>query len=756
MKTKIAFFVLLITGCLGWGLITEPAQAQTSNWIGSSDYWDVDSNWNPSGQPQDGYDVNLTQLDATNRTVYYRNSAYPNATLNSLVIDATGAGTMTLNQGYGGNSDPLLSVTEYVGYSGAGTHMQSSSSSNSIGSNLYLGFNPGSLGTYNLSDAANVYSGNRVYLDQQYHSYTWVGGNQYIGYSGTGTFNHSGTSDSVNYNANLYLGYNPGSTGTYNLSDYAQVSSGYTGFNWGQGIFWVGGNQYIGYSGTGTFTQSAPSDAQSNSNYHLNLYLGYNPGSTGTYNLSGSANINSGWEGYLGTQYSWVGGNQYIGYSGIGTFNHSAPSGAPNAYNSNYNLYLGYNPGSTGTYNLSDYASLGSGRWYWDGQGYTRVLGNQYIGYCGTGTFTQSGQSENIAHNLYLGYNACGSGTYNLKGGSIYSGNVYGGNLSGPQPLQSLYVGYSGSGIFNHTDGTITVNTLTLAANPGSSGTYNFQGGSLSAGTISVGSGGVYYQTGGDLNAKTLSNTGAVTLAGGTATVTGDVQNNAGGQIKVQNANVTWGGTFTNNGAYISDPSTQSFNNLIVGGSGYLIGETGDKFSISGNFINSTKSGLWNTAQATLSFTGNNLHALYVPGQDLGPSMAGYINNFAWGGLDITGQNLLLASTNGTPNAALYVGSILGVSFVDNTISNMQAVRLDPVFIYYDSLLSENSYLNSLTYTFPGGQLVPIDGELASITPPGVLLPPGYPAAPVPLPPTLLLLGSSLLGLAGWRRFRKG
>jgi hypothetical protein len=27
--------------------------------------------------------------------------------------------------------------------------------------------------------------------------------------------------------------------------------------------------------------------------------------------------------------------------------------------------------------------------------------------------------------------------------------------------------------------------------------------------------------------------------------------------------------------------------------------------------------------------------------------------------------------------------------------------------------------------------------------------------APVPLPPTVLLLGSGLLGLVGWRRFRK-
>jgi uncharacterized membrane protein len=32
----------------------------------------------------------------------------------------------------------------------------------------------------------------------------------------------------------------------------------------------------------------------------------------------------------------------------------------------------------------------------------------------------------------------------------------------------------------------------------------------------------------------------------------------------------------------------------------------------------------------------------------------------------------------------------------------------------------------------------------------------GFLATPVPLPPTVLLLGSALLGLAGWRRMRKG
>jgi uncharacterized membrane protein len=32
----------------------------------------------------------------------------------------------------------------------------------------------------------------------------------------------------------------------------------------------------------------------------------------------------------------------------------------------------------------------------------------------------------------------------------------------------------------------------------------------------------------------------------------------------------------------------------------------------------------------------------------------------------------------------------------------------------------------------------------------------GFLATPVPLPPNVLLLGSGLLGLVGWRRYRKG
>jgi hypothetical protein len=75
--------------------------------------WDVSDNWTRSGQPQAGGDVYLTQSDATNRTVTYYNTTNPTAVLNSLTIDATGTGTMTLDMPY----NHALSVTmEYVGY----------------------------------------------------------------------------------------------------------------------------------------------------------------------------------------------------------------------------------------------------------------------------------------------------------------------------------------------------------------------------------------------------------------------------------------------------------------------------------------------------------------------------------------------------------------------------------------------------------------------------------------------------------------
>ena len=66
----------------------------------------------------------------------------------------------------------------------------------------------------------------------------------------------------------LLIGNGPGSSGSYALSGNGLISAN---------------NEYLGNSGSGSFTQSGGTHTVSN-----NLYLGYNTGSGGTYNLSGS------------------------------------------------------------------------------------------------------------------------------------------------------------------------------------------------------------------------------------------------------------------------------------------------------------------------------------------------------------------------------------------------------------------------------------------------------------------------------------
>ena len=63
---------------------------------------------------------------------------------------------------------------------------------------------------------------------------------EYLGNNGTGPFIQSGGTHNIGNS--LFLGYNAGSSGTYNLS--------------GGGLLSAAQNEYVGYSGTGTFTQS--------------------------------------------------------------------------------------------------------------------------------------------------------------------------------------------------------------------------------------------------------------------------------------------------------------------------------------------------------------------------------------------------------------------------------------------------------------------------------------------------------------------
>ena len=135
----------------------------------------------------------------------------------------------------------------------------------------------------------------------------------------------------------------------------------------GAGSLATSSAQYVGYSGSGLFTQSGGSD------FAPALYLGFNPGSTGTYSLSGTGTLSAGYS------------NECIGNSGTGVFNQS---GGTNSFTSGI-FYLGYNASANGAYNLSGAGLLSTP--------------TQYVGYSGSGVFTQTGGSNANAGSLYPG-----------------------------------------------------------------------------------------------------------------------------------------------------------------------------------------------------------------------------------------------------------------------------------------------------------------------------------------------------------------
>ncbi len=327
-----------------------------------------------------------------------------------------------------------------------------------LSNSLYLGYTASSSGSYNLSGSGLLS----------------VSGTEIVGYSGAGTFIESGGTNNLSgSNGSLYLGNNAGGSGTYSLSGSGLLSAWY---------------EYVGSSGTGTFTQSG-----GNSSAYF-LYLGNNAGGSGTYNLSGTGLLSAN-EEYVGSSgrgsYTQSGGTNSVGYAG---------------------LYLANNAGGSGTYNLS-----GSGQ-----------LSAPYecVGYSGTGIFTQTGGTNTIANTLYLGNMTGGSGTYNLSGSGLLS-------------AASEYLGYWSAGSFTQSGGTNST-ASTLCVGYFASGSYNLSGsGLLSADYEYVGSSGTgtFTQSGGTNSilsggslylGQSYYSSGTYTLTGSGTLIVG-----SGGQLRV-------------------------------------------------------------------------------------------------------------------------------------------------------------------------------------------------------------------------------
>ena len=226
-----------------------------------------------------------------------------------------------------------------------------------------------------------------------------AGADEQIGESGSGSINQSGGSNTFN-NGTMYLGFNVGATGTYTLS---------SGMLTGNGMA-------IGVQGTGAVNQSGGTFQANPGNA---VFVAYEAGSHGTYNLSGTGMVTA--DGVA------------VGVYSAGVFNQS---GGNLQINTDYGLELGMFVGSSGTYVLSGTGSL-------------LASGPEYIGYGAPANFNQTGGTNSIllANTLYVGYNASSNGDYQLGGGSLTAQNEIVGsnsgavgsseNLNGQEPCKS-------------------------------------------------------------------------------------------------------------------------------------------------------------------------------------------------------------------------------------------------------------------------------------------------------------------------------
>ena len=412
------------------------------------------------------------------------------------------------------------------------------------------------------------------------------------------------------------------------------------------------GFEFVGYSGNGAFTQSGGSNGNSSSS----LYVGYNVTASGSYNLSGSGSLSMGFE--------------FVGYSGNGAFTQSGGS------NSTW-LDLGYNAGSSGSYTLSGSGELGGSV--------------EFIGFSGNGSFIQSGGINGLgsSNQLLLGCKAGSTGSYTLSGSGVVSTDIE-------------EVGEAGMGLWNQSGGTNTVSGLEL----GAEGTYNFAGGALVVN--SIGGAGAFNFGGGTLNASaafatsqsmTLTGSGGnanINTAGYAVTLAGPLSGPGGlnkwgaGVLTLAGSNGYSGGTAVNAGAISLNNASTMPNSVVTvaANNGLLFNSNSGAIAV---FSLGGLAGSGNICLAdgaypiTLSVGGNGATTTYSGG------LSGD------GGLTVVGNGTLVLTASNTYTGSTTVNQ--GGLVVNGSLAS-------PVTVNSGGTLGGTGSLTSVTVN-AGGQLAP-------------------------------------------------
>jgi autotransporter-associated beta strand protein/YVTN family beta-propeller protein len=595
----LAIEIAVSSGALG-GAYTWQVQAGD---------WSVASNWGsvlPSSTADIAYvlnggTVNVTQTGESCGTLSLGGSGSVNLTAGSLAAlyeNVPAAGSASFTQSGGTNSFGTPTVI----------------------ANLYVGGPAGSSGTYSLSGSGVLAAGNSAS--------TSSGGWEYVGYSGHGTFTQNGgTNSMVDINSSLNLGWNTGAVGVYNLNDgllscganewlsftgsgtFNQTGGTHTVANTmqfaqggGSGTYNLsGGSLYatymeLGINGSGTFTQSGGSASFSR------IYLGYNSGS-GTYNLNAGR--------VTATTF------ELVGNIGKGTFNQTAGTNAAGS------LELG---GNSGVYNLSGGLLV-----------LTSLYGSQTFAFNFNGGVLQAGGSFSTSVPMTLGTSG-GGATFDTAGYVVtLVGPLSGAGRLTKVDSGTLILAAS-NGYAGIT--TIAAGTLSLANAAALPGSIAFAGGSLQysasnsrdySGRIVNSSGAITIDTNGQnvtfASAIVASNTGGLTkLGSGILTL---ASNNgfsgntliSGGSLALTNSLALKLSTLDSSGngalsfasltdatfAGLTGPGTLTLSNSASSAVGLSVGDTNASATFSGTLQG--PGSLAKIGSGTLLMAGNNTYS---------------------------------------------------------------------------------------------------------------------------------------------------
>ncbi|HXJ00318.1 MAG TPA: PEP-CTERM sorting domain-containing protein [Micropepsaceae bacterium] len=465
-------------------------------------------------------------------------------TANGIEIGATGTGVMNhsggtvnttfLTLGFSGNGTYNLSDTgvinafsEAVGYAGVGQFNQSGGTNN-VSESLTIGANAAgnapSAGpnTYNLTGG------------------TLNTGNTIVGQGEQGSFvlnDSSALGTTHNVNGNLIVGTisdqsgPPPSTfagnGSYTITgDTSQLNvlfrSGGNGAGNPNGALIIGDNSTATDASIGSFVQGSAdfSDPNNKVNVAGDLIIGHlgsanNPSapvadSVGSYTLNtGTLTVG----GSIGVGAASLGNNVFtqnggtVNITGSAQFNPDYVGVGTNDHTGE--LFLGGaagpdNDGGSGTYNMN---------------GGTLNVGLIEDGHAGIGVMNQTGGTVNAS--LWLGNAGGSSGTYNLSNGTLNAGD------------EAIGLSGGGSSVFNQTGGINNTGSLEIGNDYGTTGTYNLSGDPAAvqlnvSGGITVGltGQGTFNQSGGTVTAGslTMGTTGTIPNGSGIYNLTGNGQ----------------------------------------------------------------------------------------------------------------------------------------------------------------------------------------------------------------------------------------